>query len=366
MTQRRAIVFLLPLVLLLSGCSIPGLGGNTTAPPPIATGVYKTIDRGETWIPKNAILSTNGTTPNLNFSNPQVLVMDPTDRQTLYFGSVGQGLFYSYDGAESWWPSGPIRQGTINAIAVPNQEELHCNVYLATGNRILKTTDCGRFWEQTYYDTRLKEQVLSLTIHRDDPRVLYAGLSTGDVLRSLDSGKSWETVQRLKGKITRLITHPLKTDILYAVLEKRGIWKTVDGGLTWNDLTEGLKSFKGGSDIKELVIDPTRPDTVIMATTYGLIRTTDGGANWAAIPLLTPPGKAPISALSLNPANPVELYYTTDTTFYRSSDAGETWETRALPVQGGKTILVPDPKLTDVLYLGINKPQQQQQSGLGF
>jgi photosystem II stability/assembly factor-like uncharacterized protein len=356
-TRRRLLLLApLPLALFLAGCFHTGLlgGSKKQAPPPPPVGVYRSGDRGDTWGTKNAVLSASASArPTLNATNVQVLLMDPTDPRTIYLGSQGSGLYYTYDRAESWWQSRPIPAGTINAVAVPAEATLRCTVYVATTNQIFKSTDCGRYWEQVYVDTRRREHVLSLAVHLKKPQTVYAGLTTGDLVKSDDGGKRWETIARLPGKITRLIPHTLNPETFYLTVEKRGVSKSTDGGKTWQELNEALKTYKGSLEVRDIVIDPTRPETIIVATPYGLVRTTDGGVTWAPLRLITPPGKANISALTLNPAKPAELYYTTDTTLFRSSDAGETWETRTLPVQGAKTKLLVDPQDGKVLYLGV-------------
>lgn len=363
--RRVLIIVSLPLVMLATGCSLTdslGFGGaKKPVPPPPPVGVYRSNDRGDTWTTRNALLSASANArPNLNSTNVQVLLADPTDPRTIYLGSQGNGLYYTYDRADSWWQSRPIPAGTINAVAVPSDAALRCTVYIASTIQIFKSTDCGRYWEQVYVDTRRKEQVLSLAVHLKKTQTVYAGLTTGDLIRSEDGGKRWETVARLPGRITRLLPHTLNHDTIYITIDKRGVWRTIDGGKTWQDMSEGLKVYKGSLDIKSIVIDPTRPETVIVATPYGLIRTIDGGTVWAPLRLITPPGKANISSIALNPSNTAELYYTTDTTLLRSSDAGETWETRTLPVPGTKTTLLVDPQESKVLYLGVFRAPVKQ------
>src|SRR3989344_6858559 len=108
---RRSLLWAaLPLSLFISGCSLGDvLGTSSKAPPPPPVGIYRSNDGGQTWVTKNSILSASGSRPTLNATNVLSLLMDPTDRQALYLGSQGQGLYYSYDGGESWWASGPIR-----------------------------------------------------------------------------------------------------------------------------------------------------------------------------------------------------------------------------------------------------------------
>lgn len=355
-------IAILPLALLMSGCTLDSLfGGDSSELPPV--GIYKTTDRGDTWVTANAVLST-GATKTLNSTNVKLLQFDPTDRQTIYMGSTNQGLFFTYDSADRWWQSGPIRSGAINAIAVVPQAELRCTVYIATANRILKTQDCGRFWDQVYYDTRLNEQVTALVVDKRDSKVVYAGMTTGDVLRSTDAGVSWQTYARMSGEVQILMQHALNNDTLYAVIKSQGFWKSTDAGATWQNMSEGMREFKNSLRITDIAIDQNRPDTVILASEYGLLRTTDGGVTWATIPLITDVNEAKIYSIAMNPQDPRQLYYTTNSTLYRSSDAGETWETRPLPARGIFTSLIVDPKLPSTLYLGVNRPAQQ--GGLGF
>lgn len=355
-------IAILPAALLLGGCTFDSLfGGGSTELPPV--GVYKTSDRGDTWVTANAVLGT-GASQTLNGTNVKNLQFDPTDRQTLYLGSTSQGLYFTYDSAQRWWQSGPIRSGSINAVAVVPKPELRCTVYVATANRILKTQDCGRFWDQVYYDTRLKEQVTRLLVDKRDSNIVYAGMTTGDVLRSTDAGVSWQTYSRISGSIQILAQHALNNDTLYAVIQNQGFWKSVDAGATWQNMSEGMREYKNSLRITDIAIDENRPDTVILASEYGLLRTTDGGETWASIPLITDVNEAKIYAIAMNPQDTRQLYYSTNSTLYRSNDAGETWETRPLPVSGVFTTLLVDPKLPGTLYLGVNRPAQQ--GGFGF
>jgi len=361
----------LPFVLLLGGCLGSGLfgGSSTTKEPPPPIGVYKTSDRGDTWATANSVLTTDTEQkPSLDNTSVSLLVMDPTDRQTIYLGSTSQGLFYTYDSAKRWWHSGPVRSGSVNAVAVTNDSTKRCILYLATSNKILKTTDCGRFWDQVYFDTRPKVIVSSLLVHKDSASTIYAGTSNGEVLKSLDSGVSWETVARLDKSVNELVQNTLNPEIIYAVVEGKGVWKTIDGGTNWQDKNDDLKQFKGATTITGITFDPKRPDTIILSSKFGLVRTTDGGQTWAAIKLLTPNGKVPIYSVVVNPENSAEIYYTTDTTLNRSTDAGVNWESRSLPVSGEKTKLLIDPKLTSTIYMGILKVNKENtgSSFIGF
>lgn len=356
-TRHRLILATLPFTLLFTGC-LGGLfgTGENTAPPVV--GVYKSIDKGTTWTRKNDVLAIGDARPNLNSTNVVSFIFDPTDRDTLYLGTEGRGLYISTNGADSWLPSRGIRAGTVQSIALANDPLKRCSIFISSGNEIYRSRDCGRFWDEVYTDTRANVIIRSLAVHVKRAETVYAGTSQGDVLRSEDGGATWQTIGRVGDEITRIIPHTLNENILYVTLKKKGVQITEDGGATWTDLSAGLKEFKSAATITDADIDPARPETMILASDYGLVRTTDAGKTWSAIPLITPPNKAPIVSVALNPKNPEELYYATSSTLYRSADAGKTWETKTLPVVGPKVNILIDPQKPDTIYLGTYQTPQ--------
>jgi hypothetical protein len=356
--RQRLILAVLPSTLLLTGCTL-----NPFAPKAVETlppvGIYKSLDRGDTWTPKNNILAVGTSRPSLNETNVNSLILDPTDHETIYMGGVGQGLFVSNNGAESWLQSKSIRSGSIVSLAMPTDPKLRCTTFIAAENKILRTTDCARSWEQVYQDTRPRVTVPSVAINSLTPTTIYAATSTGDILKSLDNGINWATIGRFKDDVLMIVPHPLKPDTIYIALKNKGFQQTEDGGTTWLDLGADLKKYAGANRITSVLIDPSRPETVIISSKFGLLRTTDGGKTWEPIPLLTAIGTANIVSVAINPKNSEQIYYTTETTLYRSNDAGKTWETKPLPVTGVRTILLIDPEKPETFYLGVNRPAKK-------
>lgn len=351
--RRSIMVAMLPLTLLLTGCSLGSLFGQKSEPPPTPAGVYKSTDRGETWTTKNTVVNT--TPPSLasmNATNIVTLMFDPTDRASVYAGSDKQGLYYTYNEAESWLPAG-VTTVPIYDIAVPNSPTLRCTIYIADGNKVHKSIDCGRHWEEMFRDPRGGLVVYTVAVHRTSHGTVLVGLSTGEIVRSTDGGISWQTVGRFKNPIRKIIAHPQNDKVFYGVVKDTGMIKSTDAGVTWNDLSEGVKTFSGGQRIRDIAIDALNGENLLVASDYGLLRSANGGTTWEALPLITPPGKAKISAVAINPTVSADIYYTTDATLYRSKDGGKTWDPKPLPISNAVTSLLVDPKKPETLYLGV-------------
>lgn len=99
--------------------------------------------------------------------------------------------------------------------------------------------------------------VMSIAFHPQDSNIVYAG--TGEVY-NLDGAGNGAAYRSQRGT--------------YGI----GVIKSTDGGQTW---TKSLDwSYDQERGVNQVRLDPRHPDTVWAATTEGLYRSTDAGANW--------------------------------------------------------------------------------------
>jgi photosystem II stability/assembly factor-like uncharacterized protein len=202
-----------------------------------------------------------------------------------------------------------------------------------------------------------------LAIDPQDPATFYAGTGTG-IFKSKDSGATWINT-RLTG-LTNLVVDPKNSATLYTLAPgdensvTTKLFKSTDGGATWNDI---FWLPPGGS---MLTIDPQDTGTlyVVAEDSRKLLRCSDGGANWTALPQL--PGHLIFMALAVDPQNHT-LYAAvqgTDNaarpvaTVFRSADGGVSWNE---PVSGLPTTnpdwfpprdaITIDPKNPSTLYV---------------
>jgi len=201
-----------------------------------------------------------------------------------------------------------------------------------------------------------------------DPNRIYLSQSTGwfgqMIQRSLDGGKTWETVgndfvytgepgfhQWYDGsphpwefkRIWHLEPSLTDPETVYAGAEDAALFKTTDGGKTWCEL-DGLRGHGTGSQwqpgagglcLHTIVLDPQNSDRIYVAiSAAGAFRTDDGGKTWKAInkglrseyiPEPTAEVGHCVHHLAMHPSRPGTLYMQKHWDVMRSDNSGELW-----------------------------------------
>ncbi len=155
-------------------------------------------------------------------------------------------------------------------------------------------------------------------------------------------------------RVAAVVVHPTKPHIMYVATEE-AVYKTRDGGQGWMRLSEGLSRVR----VMNLAIDPLLPANVFAGTlTDGVYKSPDGGRRW--LPRNAGIQKGTISAnvnqLVFHPADTQTLYAATTVGVFRTTDGGESWVER---MNGMKEInfivaLAVDPKHPNILYAGTS------------
>ena len=175
------------------------------------------------------------------------LVMDPSNPQTLYFGTYR--LWQTRDGAGKW-------------VGISND---------LTGGPSSATTFA----------------ITAISVAPSDPNTVFAGTNDSRLQMTSNalsgSEASWTNISA--GLPSRTITHitvspsdPATVYVTYSGFSttEGHIFKTGDGGASWTDVSGNLPNLP----VNDLVMDPDIPDTLYIGTDAGVMVSTDGGATW--------------------------------------------------------------------------------------
>ncbi|MEW5794820.1 MAG: thrombospondin type 3 repeat-containing protein [Candidatus Zixiibacteriota bacterium] len=271
----------------------------------------------------------------------------------------------SGEAALNWQLAGPTNvPGRITDLAVDPTDS--ATIYAASaGAGIFKTADRGLTW-RAVFDEVGTYSMGAVAVDPNNPNVVYAG--TGEIngrvqtydgtglYKSTDGGETWTfSGLPLSFGIGRILVDPNNSNIVYAAVmgrlwepnPERGLYRSTDGGANWESVLY-ISEFTGCA---EVIIHPSTGtlfaamwerhwslestytvSEVMVGSTSGLYRSTDGGDTWQLMSdtdLPTGPTVGRIG-LTLDPQSTrVYAFYWTyppeGTDVYRSDDLGDSW-----------------------------------------
>ncbi len=203
------------------------------------------------------------------------LVMDPSNSQSLYFGTFV--VYQSRDGANSWTAISPdlTGGGTLTTIAVAPSDAN--TVYAGSSDSHVQVrTDAVAGGTGGWTDVSLGLPPRFVTQIAVDPTsakvayVTFSGFSGfgGDVLghafKTINGGSSWTDIS---GNLPNIPVNDIEVDAdipntLYAATDV-GVFRSSDGGATWSPLVTGLPR------VAVLGLKLHRPSRTLRAATHG-------------------------------------------------------------------------------------------------
>ena len=315
-------------------------------------GVWKSPDGGVTFEPvfDDHVQSVGAIA--VDRSSPETVWVGTGESCTRNSVSVGNGVYKSTDGGDTWSLMGLADSERIAAVRVhPGKSE---TVWVcATGHLwdaneqrgVFKTTDGGRTWKKVLYVDE-STGCSDLAVDPQAPDVLYAGMwqfrrypdlfhSGGPgsgLYKSTDGGETWkELTQGLpegeKGRIAVAVA-PSRPSRVYATVESAdtALYRSDDLGTTWERVNNSMNVTVRPFYFSHLVVDPTDYDTVYKPGLF-LGVSTDAGESFTSF-LSGGFGGGVHSdhhALWIDPADPKHLVLGTDGGVYISRDQGHTF-----------------------------------------
>jgi len=200
------------------------------------------------------------------------LVMDPSNSQTLYFGT--HKVFQTTDGASSWTAISPD----------------------LTGGCFSPTAFC-------VLDT--------IAVAASNPNTVYAGSNDGKVQVTTNAlagaGSAWTDISNglPPRTVTQIAVDPASDRTAYVVFSgfsgfvdtKGHVFRTKNQGNAWTDISANLPNIP----VNAILVDADLPGALYIGTDIGVFATFDGGVSWS--PFATGLPRVAVTGLTLHRAS---------------------------------------------------------------
>ncbi|NMC51231.1 hypothetical protein GYA54_00685 [Candidatus Kuenenbacteria bacterium] len=347
LSRKKLIIFILIVApLFLAGCSFTLNSPQNNGTPQVSGGIYKSQNRGESWEAKNNFSGVGRVKIDIRKANFDIATT------SILYAATNLGFFVSTDRAENWQPLIP-NSDIADFAQNPKTKSI---IYVASGNKVYKTSDSGAKWDIVYTEVRANASIKSLSVDPFDTSRVYLLENDGTLLLSLDWGNSWKPLYNFQKNSSKIIVDQYHNKNLYVAADN-GLYYSFDGGVNWQEIIAAKNNeYPGINNFKNLFFI-NKEGTLLYLSRYGILRSLDSGKNWSALQLVSPPNTVDIEAFGYNPKDPNEIYYILEDIFYHTFDGGRNWQTKPLPASGkfrASSILV-DPKDPNILYLNLTQ-----------
>jgi photosystem II stability/assembly factor-like uncharacterized protein len=343
--MQKVIILVLGLSLTAASCNILGGGSGSK-------GALKSDDAGKNFVAANTIAEKK----NISGVSVNVLTFDSSNPDVIYLGS-SSGIFKTEDGAATWRQiltgiavsdiaSDPVKSNTIYAVGLAGRN-----------GKIIKSPDGGSTWADIYTEPSRSDTVTTVAVSKANSRIVLAGLSTGEIIRSTDEGQTWQVVTDLQDPVFRIRFY--NTSSAYALGLTKGLNKSSDQGSNWSGLPVSDLQLPAGSAVSsvrrylDLAFDQKLSGVIFTATEQGLLRTVDDGVTWSVMYLPVRDASLKVTAVAVNPNDSNGLFITIGSTLFKSANGGVTWETVKLPSNQTVRQILINPTTPNVIYLGL-------------
>jgi photosystem II stability/assembly factor-like uncharacterized protein len=328
-------------------------------------GVFRSTDGGHNWKP---------VFDDQDAASIGAIAIAPSAHNVIWVGtgeafirsnvSIGNGVYRSTDGGDSWEHKGLSASGRIGRVIVhPTDPDI---VYAAALGHlygpqeergIFRTTDGGDSWERVLFVDENTGGV-DVVMDPNNPQILFAatwqmfirtwgrwsGGPGSGIYMSRDAGDSWERLEGrglpvgTMGKIGLAMTAS-DSDRIYALIETNSnreyepldehegvLWRSDDGGTSWNMVNADHTLAQRPLYYSRVVAAPDEPDEVhFLSTRYS--RSLNGGEDFS---VGNPGGDS--HDMWIDPLIPDRMIVGHDGGLSISTDRGMSWWRPRLPI----------------------------------
>jgi photosystem II stability/assembly factor-like uncharacterized protein len=327
-------------------------------------GVWRSRDGGTTFKPvfdKQPVQSIGAIT--IDPKDPKVVWVGSGESWTRNSVSIGNGIYRTSDGGETWQHLGLAGSERIAKIVVDPRDSQVVYVCVpgplwgdSSERGLYQTIDGGKSWKKILAGPNLSTGCASLTIDPKNPEVMLAGMwdfrrqgwtfrsggptpssaSGSGLWRSSDGGQNWSPVQGQGlpagpwGRVEVEIA-PSNPDRVYAFIEcaQSALYVSDDGGRNWQKRDSSRNMVWRPFYFANLIVDPKNADR-LFKTNLSLIVSEDGGKSFSDV---SGGSHCDWHDVWIDPDNPKHVIGGDDGGLWISHDGGNRWwKTDNLPI----------------------------------
>ena len=285
------------------------------------------------------------------------LAYDAHNPDRILLGTSTGQMFASNDGGRTW--SRLARLGgddyVLDHIAIDPRDSNRIYVSAWSGSsqqigEIFRTLDGGRTWETL--PAMHGKSIRALAMYRGDSKVLVAGALDG-VFRSTDGGDSWERLSPANSadvkNIESIAVDPKDPNTVYAGTWHLA-WKTSDSGANWQHINKGMID---DSDVFSVIVDHENAAVVFASACSGIYKSETAGNLFSKIQGI-PFSARRTRVLKQDPTNENIVYAGTTEGLWKSTDLGKVWKRVSNPEVVVNDVLV-DPRDSNRVLLATDR-----------
>jgi photosystem II stability/assembly factor-like uncharacterized protein len=287
-------------------------------------GVYKSIDGGGNWVD---ITINNGIVDDYVYD----LAIDPTNPDIIYTAMHRTGIYKTVNGGESWTAKNSgLVDLDVRSIEV---DSIHgrVNAGLWDASGFTYSINGGNNWVSVSSTNNQNLYVYEVQVdpNHANPNSVYLTTATGVYLCENPSASSQCQVIEHEGKFVFDLALDINgttngsgyTNNLYTGLQHNGLFKSTNAGISFEPKYEGLRA----NIINSIIVNPSDPNIQYLSSSgRGLFKSSDGGVSWSFLNYVL--SSKFINEIAFRPAAYNVIYAGTQSDgLFISNDAGQNW-----------------------------------------